>query len=124
EQNQLNWRADRIWVGHNATAEVWHASFLPFDVTFQALGDIIVVGIYGFFLGLQIFIFSWWQKRGRAKPPAELPTSTFGPPLVRKGGDCPNRPHPADAGVERPVPARRGRRRLPQQGGQTEAVHP
>ena len=36
EQNQLNWRADRIWVGHTATAEVWHASFLPFDVTFQA----------------------------------------------------------------------------------------
>ena len=85
EQNQLNWRADRIWIGHNSAAEVWSTSLLPFDVTFQALGDIIVVVIYGFFLGLQIFIFSWWQKRGRAKPAAELPTSTFGRPLVRKG---------------------------------------
>ena len=85
EQNQLNWRADRIWIGRNSAAEVVSTSLMPFDVTFQALGDIIVVGIYGFFLGLQIFIFSWWQKRGRAKAPAELPTSTFGRPLVRKG---------------------------------------
>ena len=85
EQNQLNWRADRIFIGHNEAAEVWSASFLPFDVTFQALGDIIVVVIYGFFLGLQIFIWSWWQKRGRPKPAAELPTSTYGRPLVRKG---------------------------------------
>ena len=85
EQNQLNWRADRIWIGHNSAAEVLSTSLMPFDVTFQALGDIIVVGIYGFFLGLQIFIFSWWQKRGRAKPAAELPTSSYGRPLVRKG---------------------------------------
>jgi len=85
EQNQLNWRADRIWIGHNSAAEVLSTSLMPFDVTFQALGDIIVVVIYSFFLGLQIFIFSWWQKRGRAKPAAELPTSTFGRPLVRKG---------------------------------------
>jgi hypothetical protein len=86
EQNQLNWRADRIWIGHNSAAEVLSTSLMPFDVTFQALGDIIVVGIYGFFLGLQIYIFSWWQKRGRAKPAAaELPTSTYGRPLVRKG---------------------------------------
>lgn len=85
EQNELNWRADRIWVGRNEAAEVANIPVLPFDVTFQALGDIIVVLIYGFFLGLQIFIFAWWQKRGRAKAPAELPTSTFGRPLVRKG---------------------------------------
>jgi hypothetical protein len=85
EQNQLNWRADRIWIGHNSAAEVLSTPLMPFDVTFQALGDIIVVGIYGFFLSLQIFIFSWWQNRGRAKPAAELPTSTYGRPLVRKG---------------------------------------
>ena len=85
EQNELNWRADRIWIGHNSTAEVWSAGLLPFDVTFQALGDILVVGIYGLFLGMQIFIWAWWQKRGKAKPTAELPTSTFGRPLVRKG---------------------------------------
>ena len=85
EQNELNWRADRIGVGHNESAEVLTVSVLPFDITFQALGDIITVVIYGLFLGLQIFIWSWWQKRGKAKPPAELPTSTFGRPLVRKG---------------------------------------
>ena len=85
EQNQLNWRADRIWIGHNPAAEVLHLSWFPFDITFQALGDIIVVMIYGLFLGLQIYMWSWWQKRGKAKPAPELPTSTYGRPLVRKG---------------------------------------
>ena len=84
EQNQLNWRADKIWVGRNAAAN-YQQSWLPFDITFQALGDIIVVGIYVFFLGLQIFMWSWWQKRGKAKAAPELPTSTYGRPLVRKG---------------------------------------
>jgi hypothetical protein len=85
EQNQLNWRADRIWVGHNNAAEVLHLSWFPFDITFQALGDIIVVMIYALMLGLQLYMWSWWQKRGKAKPVAELPTSTYGRPLVRKG---------------------------------------
>jgi hypothetical protein len=85
EQNQLNWRADRIWIGHNNAAEVLHLSWFPFDITFQALGDIIVVLIYALMLGLQLFMWSWWQKRGKAKPAAELPTSTYGRPLVRKG---------------------------------------
>jgi len=85
EQNQLNWRADRIWLGHSPAPDGFQFSWMPFDITFQALGDIIVVVIYSFFLGLQIFMWSWWQKRGKAKPAAELPTSTFGRPLVRKG---------------------------------------
>ena len=84
EQNQLNWRADKIWVGRNSAAQ-YRQPWLPFDITFQALGDIIVVIIYAFFLGLQIFMWSWWQRRGKPKPVAELPTSTYGRPLVRKG---------------------------------------
>lgn len=86
EQNQLNWRADRIWVGHSASAEVLHLTWLPIDITFQTLGDIIVVMIYAIFLGLQISMWSWWQNRGKTKPAvAALPTSTYGRPLVKKG---------------------------------------
>lgn len=82
-QNELRWRADRIYIGHSLTAEHrW--SWFPFDVTLQALGDIVATVIYVVFLGLHIYMFSWWQKRGRVKP-AELPTSTFGRPLVRRG---------------------------------------
>jgi hypothetical protein len=82
-QNELLWRADHIFIGHNAAADHQYG-WLPIDVTLAAVGDIIAVVIYAFFLGLQIFMFSWWQKRGRVKP-AELPTSTFGRPLVRRG---------------------------------------
>jgi hypothetical protein len=85
EQNQLNWRADKIWIGHSVAPDGFQFSWMPFDITFQALGDMIVVGIYGFFLGLQIFMWSWWQKRGKVKAAPELPTSTYGRPLVRKG---------------------------------------
>jgi hypothetical protein len=86
EQNQLNWRADRIWVGRSGAAEVLHISWLPFDITFQSLGDIIVVLIYVVFLGLQIYMWIWWQNRGKTKPAAvALPTSAYGRPLVKKG---------------------------------------
>ena len=82
-QNEKRWRADRIFIGHALTAQHrW--SWLPIDITLAALGDMIAVLIYVIFLGLHIYMFSWWQKRGRAKP-AELPTSTFGRPLVRRG---------------------------------------
>jgi hypothetical protein len=82
-QNEKRWRADHIFIGHSPTADhVW--SWFPIDITLSALGDVIAVVIYAGFLGLQIYMFSWWQKRGRVKP-AELPTSTFGRPLVRRG---------------------------------------
>lgn len=82
-QNELRWRADRIYIGHSATAEHrW--TWLPLDVTLQAMGDIVAVIIYGGFLTLHIVMFAWWQNRGKVKP-AELPTSTFGRPLVRRG---------------------------------------
>jgi hypothetical protein len=82
-QNEKRWRADHIYIGHSFGAEHrW--SWLPLDITLAALGDVVATLIYGGFLGLHIYMFSWWQKRGRVKP-AELPTSTFGRPLVRRG---------------------------------------
>ena len=57
----------------------------PFEINYLQVGDAIAAAIYIVLLGLQLYIFSWWQKRGKAKPSAELATSTYGRPLVRKG---------------------------------------
>ncbi|MFY8159603.1 MAG: hypothetical protein ACOVLJ_09180, partial [Ilumatobacteraceae bacterium] len=55
----------------------------PITVSYEALRDVVVVGLHVYFVGLMIFIFAWWQKReqGGAK---ELETSSYGRPLVRK----------------------------------------
>jgi hypothetical protein len=45
--------------------------------------DIVVVLIHVVFFGLLIFIWSWWQKRGRVTT-TEIETSTYGRPLVKK----------------------------------------
>jgi hypothetical protein len=84
--NELRWRSDVIAIGRNPAAKVFHWSWFPFDVSAQTFRDLIVVVIYGAMLGLQIFIWSWWQNRGKVKPtPAELTTSSYGRPLVRRG---------------------------------------
>ncbi len=55
----------------------------PITLQYEAIRDIVVVIIHVYFFGLLIFIWNWWQKRGDdvAK---ELPTSSYGRPLVRK----------------------------------------
>ena len=54
-------------------------------VTAQVLRDIIETVIYGIAVGGQLFMWSWWQKRGAKKAAApELETSAYGRPLVRK----------------------------------------
>jgi hypothetical protein len=58
----------------------------PFDMNKQAVRDIIVVGIYVVFFGLNLKLFVDWQKRGTAdaEPAAEKPrVSRFGRPLRR-----------------------------------------
>ena len=57
----------------------------PFDVNQQAVRDIVVVGIYLIFFGLNLMLFAQWQKRGQAvEDAAEKPrTSRFGRPLRR-----------------------------------------
>lgn len=57
-------------------------------VTKEAVRDIIAATLYIIFLGGQIWIWAWWQNRGKradAKAKAALDaTSSFGRPLVRK----------------------------------------
>ena len=83
--NELAWRSDKILIGPQVGDENLFL-YLPFTITYQVIRDIIAVGIYAAFLGLQIWLWSWWQKRGKKAAAApELTTSTYGRPLVRKG---------------------------------------
>ena len=83
-QNELGWRTDKkvFGPGNVLQAESLGGSF-PFEINYLQVGSAIAAGIYIAFLGLQLYLFSWWQKRGRVKPTAER-ASTYGRPLVRK----------------------------------------
>lgn len=84
-QNELGWRADKLvhgpWDILQAESKGGH---FPFEINYLQVGDAIVVGIYLFFTGLNIWMWAWWQKRGK-KVGTEVETSTYGRPLVKKG---------------------------------------
>jgi len=83
-QNELGWRSDKPFLGPGAIFKSKaNGGHFPFDINYLQIGDILVTGIYGFFLGLQIFMWGWWQKRGK-KASTELEQSTYGRPLVKK----------------------------------------
>mgnify|MGYP003344664820 CR=1 FL=1 len=83
-QNELGWRADKPlngpWDILKAKSKGGH---FPFEINYLQVGDAIVVGIYLFFVGLNVFMWGWWQKRGK-KASTEVATSTYGRPLVKK----------------------------------------
>jgi hypothetical protein len=55
----------------------------PFDASYEAIRDIIVVVIHVFYFVIMGLIFAWWQKRGAVKT-KEVATSSYGRPLVKK----------------------------------------
>jgi hypothetical protein len=76
----------------------WH---WPFNLDYPALRDIVVSGIYGAMLGLNIVLFVMWQKRNVVveRPAADATPakrSRFGRPVRRGAG----RGAPAPAGAE------------------------
>jgi hypothetical protein len=98
--NELRWRSDKFGIPVGGIAFGSHHLFkkpylmfpkgLPllhghFVITAQAVRDVVAALIYGVFIGGQLYAWSWWQRRGRAKAPVpELPTSAYGRPLMRK----------------------------------------
>jgi hypothetical protein len=83
--NELAWRSDKIFIGPEIGGQ-GILEYLPFTITAVVVRDIIAVLIYAVGLGVMIWLWSWWQKRGKAKPATpELTTSAFGRPLVKKG---------------------------------------
>ena len=75
--DELLWRSDRI---------LYKLTFFDrgkITITYQALRDIIVSGIYVVMLVAHVSLFAIWQRRGK-KAAAVEPTSAYGRPLVRK----------------------------------------
>jgi hypothetical protein len=77
--NELKWRKDKLLLG---PGDIFQQIF-PFEVSYEALRDLIAVGIYGVLLVAHVAFWMIWQNRGKTKP-AELPTSPYGRPLVRR----------------------------------------
>jgi hypothetical protein len=80
----LGWSKDKIIYGpfdilKPESAGGWN----PITLQYEAVRDIVVVVLHAVLFAMYIFIAVWWQKRGDVKP-KELPTSTYGRPLVRK----------------------------------------
>ena len=76
--NELKWRADAI---------AYRLSFFDrgtITITKQAARDIVATLIYVVLLGVNIVLWSKWQKRGQKKETPAIETSTYGRPLVRK----------------------------------------
>jgi hypothetical protein len=80
----LGWSRDKLLVGWGGFLESQEAGgWFPFTLQYEAVRDTVVVILHVIFFGLYMWLAVWWQKRGEAKP-KELPTSTYGRPLVRK----------------------------------------
>jgi hypothetical protein len=78
--SELGWRSDKILGGPFGLLE--KSAWQPMTFSFKVLRDIIATLIYIVGLGYQIFIWTWWNNRGKAKP-ADAPASRYGRPLVR-----------------------------------------
>ena len=80
----LGWRKDKLLFGPFGILKPKSlGGSFPFTISYEALRDIVVVGLHVYFIGLMIFTFVAWQKRGQ-NVSKELETSSSGRPLVRK----------------------------------------
>lgn len=90
--SELNWRPDKVWLGPNGVMVMpftdWTltTAWFPVQVSAQAIRDIIAVVLYVVLLGLQMWMWVWWQNRGkRADAAAALePVSAYGRPLMKR----------------------------------------
>ena len=80
----LGWSRDKMFVGPGGILKPQSAGgWNPITLQYQAIRDTVVVVIHLVFIGVFLFVAIWWQKRGDVKP-KELPSSTYGRPLVKK----------------------------------------
>ena len=90
--SELGWRPDLIWFGPEGQVTLpfvgWslQTPWFPIKVNARAVRDIVAVVIYVAFLAGQMWIWAWWQNRGKraADVKAIEPTSTYGRPLVKR----------------------------------------
>ena len=80
----LGWSKDNIIFGPGGILKPQsEGGWNPITLQYEAVRDIVVVVIYAFYFGMVIFIWRWWQTRGRVTS-TEVATSTYGRPLVKK----------------------------------------
>jgi hypothetical protein len=93
---ELKWRSDAIGIPVGPYHFLGNKNNVIFGdgITFfgrgrilvskEKLRDAVAAGLYIVFGLGQIFLWLWWQNRGKAKPATpELETSAYGRPLVR-----------------------------------------
>jgi len=89
--NELLWRSDKLLLAISSDGVTMGQEAKVVGgtgrviINYQAVRDIIASGFYIVFLGMQIVLWSKWQKRGRVtEATTSEPTSRFGRPLMRK----------------------------------------
>jgi hypothetical protein len=86
--NELGWRSDSYLLGPSSTSTLPVLENLPFNVSKQAVRDIVATLIYGAYLVGHVTLFSIWQGRGDAaakkQKAIEERTTAYGRPLARK----------------------------------------
>jgi 1,4-dihydroxy-2-naphthoate octaprenyltransferase len=82
---ELGWRKDKLLNGpwDLLKAKAYGGNF-PFTISYEALRDIVVLVIHGFYIVLLVWIAVAWQKRGEKASAKAIETSTYGRPLARK----------------------------------------
>jgi hypothetical protein len=85
--NDLGWRKDKLVYGpFDILKPDTLGGPFPITISYQAVRDILVIVIHAFYIGLMIWLFAWWQKRGAVAAAAakQIETSSYGRPLVKK----------------------------------------
>jgi hypothetical protein len=85
--NELKWRPDKLVYGpFDILKPQQFDGWNPITINYQSVRDLIVVLIYGAFLGFNIYAWAWWNDRAKKRDEKvkELATSDYGRPLVRK----------------------------------------
>ncbi|MFK8025967.1 MAG: hypothetical protein AB8G26_18580 [Ilumatobacter sp.] len=82
----LGWSRDKLIFGPGGILKPQSAGgWNPITLQYEAIRDTIVVLLHALFFGMHIWIAIAFQKRGDADAAKkELPTSTYGRPLVKK----------------------------------------
>lgn len=81
--NELAWRTDKVFAGPGGVLQSNAAGGnSPVVLSYQVARDIIAVLIYVVGLGMQIYVWAWWNDRKKPKE-AVVPSSRYGRPLVK-----------------------------------------
>jgi hypothetical protein len=92
---ELQWSPSRIWLGPGVSSEMIvpliHAHVpmgfrqaFPMNVHAEVLRDIIATLIYVVALGVNMYLWVWWQKRGQRADAVVTPRSAYGRPIVKR----------------------------------------